>query len=115
WYSRTSWRPTPHARPSTHRWQPCSVRSEHIDPAPGARRARREARRAAVLALVCSRYRLERVTRSGPDVFLGDRAIAPLGHGHHPASAFELADDTRPIAGAERDRVGRDLRRGPSR
>ena len=51
---------------------------------------------------------------SGPDVFLGDRAVAPLGNGDHAAAAFELADDTGPLARPERDRVGRDLgRRAP--
>lgn len=33
----------------------------------------------------------------GPDVFLGDRAVDPLGDGDHAASAFELADDTGPL------------------
>jgi len=47
----------------------------------------------------------------GPDVFLGDRTVDPLGDGDHAASAFELSDDTGPLPRSKRDRVGRDLRR----
>src|SRR2546430_1499572 len=44
-----------------------------------------------------------------PDVFLGDRAVAPFRDGHHPATTFELSDHARPVSGSEFDRVGRDL------
>jgi hypothetical protein len=50
-----------------------------------------------------------------PDVFLSDRAVAPLGNSYHAASAFELADDTGPLPGSKGDRVGCDLgRRAPT-
>jgi hypothetical protein len=60
---------------------------------------------------------LRRRTHIGPldpDVLLGDRAVAPLGDGHHAAPVFELADDAGPLAGPERDWVRHDLwRRAP--
>jgi hypothetical protein len=33
----------------------------------------------------------------GPDVFLCDRAVDPLGDSDHAASSFELSDDTGPL------------------
>ena len=41
----------------------------------------------------------------GPDVLLGDGAMAPLGYGHHTGTIFELPDDARPLSGPEPDRV----------
>src|SRR6476619_7135108 len=48
---------------------------------------------------------------SHPNVFLGNSAVAPFGNGHHAAAPLELADDTGPFPGPERDGVARDLRR----
>ena len=51
----------------------------------------------------------------GPDVFLSNSAVAPLGNSYHAAPAFELADDTGPVPGSKGDRVGCDLRGRASR
>ena len=37
----------------------------------------------------------------GPDVFLADRAVGPLGDSYHSASAFELSNDTGPLSGSK--------------
>ena len=34
----------------------------------------------------------------GPDVFLGDSAVAPFRYGHHPATVLEFPDHARPVA-----------------
>src|SRR6266487_3523138 len=44
-----------------------------------------------------------------PDVLLGDRAVAPLGQSHHPATVLKLADHAGPVTRAEPDRMGLDL------
>src|SRR6516165_2326270 len=52
---------------------------------------------------------------SGPDVLLGDSAVAPPGDGHHAAACLELADHACPLPRSELDRVRRDLGRRASR
>jgi hypothetical protein len=44
---------------------------------------------------------------SGPDVLLGDRAVAPPGDRHHASTPLELADHAGPLPGSELDRGAR--------
>ena len=51
----------------------------------------------------------------GPNIFLGNRAVAPPGNRYHAATTLEFPDDARPFPGPERDRVASELRRSAAR
>ncbi len=53
------------------------------------------ARELALRVVMCVAARRGRLR---PDVLLGDGAVAPLRHGHHPGTVLELADHAGPVS-----------------
>ncbi len=62
---------------------------------PAAARDYGFARELALRVVMCAAARRGRLR---PDVLLGDGAVAPLRHGHHPGTVLELADHAGPVS-----------------